>query len=83
MEEGYPPVRIVFGEDRVLVADGSAGAPALRISAPSRSWWRQCSAVCERPRPAWARRAGMFASRRVRIRGGLGLMRSFLSVIRL
>ena len=56
MEESYPPVRIVFGSDGVLVED----------------------------RPARARAAlGMFASRRVRIQGGLGLMRSFLGVIRL
>ena len=32
MEESYPPVRIVFGEDEVLVEDGPAAAPGLRIS---------------------------------------------------
>jgi hypothetical protein len=32
MEESYPPVRIVFDSDGVLVEDGPARAPALRIS---------------------------------------------------
>ena len=32
MEEHYPPVRIAFGRDVVVVEDGPALAPALRIS---------------------------------------------------
>ena len=31
MEESYPPVRIVFGDDGVVVEDGPAPAPGLRI----------------------------------------------------
>jgi len=33
LEEPYPPVRILFGQRRVLVEDGPRVAPALRISA--------------------------------------------------
>jgi hypothetical protein len=88
MEEGYPPVRIVFDEDVVLVEDGSARAPALRISGALSDLVALLVAplVGGVPIPVNARgRAalGMFASRRVRIEGGLGLMRSFLGVIRL
>jgi hypothetical protein len=32
MEKSYPAVRIVFGEEVVLVEDGPGHAPALRIS---------------------------------------------------
>ena len=40
MEESYPPVRIVFGEDLVLVEDGPSAAPGLRISGALPIWWR-------------------------------------------
>ena len=88
MEEGYPPVRIVFGDDEVLVEDGSAQAPALQISGRLSDLVALLVAplVGGVPSPMNARgRAalGMLASRRVRIAGGLGLMRSFLGVIRL
>jgi hypothetical protein len=88
MEESYPPVRIVFDDDRVLVEDGPAHAPALRISGALSDLVSLLVAplLGGVPSPVDARgRAalGMFASRRVRIEGGLGLMRSFLGVIRL
>jgi hypothetical protein len=88
MEESYPPVRIAFGSDRVLVEDGPAQAPALLISGALSDLVALLVAplVGGVPNPIDARgRAaiGMVASRRVRIEGGLGLMRSFLSVIRL
>ena len=88
MEESYPPVRIVFGSDGVLVEDGPARAPALRISGALSDLVALLVAplLGGVPSPIDARgRAalGMFASRRVRIQGGLGLMRSFLRVIRL
>ena len=88
MEESYPPVRIVFGSDGVLVEDGPARAPALRISGALSDLVALLVAplLGGVPSPIDARgRAalGMFASRRVRIQGGLALMHGFLGVIRL
>jgi hypothetical protein len=88
MEEGYPPVRIVFEPGVVLVEDGPAQSPALQISGalPDLVALLVTPLVGGVPSPMNARgRAalGMFASGRVRIRGGLGLMRSFLGVISL
>jgi hypothetical protein len=88
MEESYPPVRIVFAQDVVLVEDGPASAPALRISGSLSDLVALLVAPLlggvPSPMNARGRAAlGMFASRRVRIEGGLGLMRSFLGVIRL
>jgi hypothetical protein len=88
MAEGYPPVRIVFAEDVVLVEDGPGQAPALRISGalPDLVALLVTPLLAGVPSPIDARgRAalGMVASGRVRIQGGLGLMRSFLGVVRL
>jgi hypothetical protein len=88
MEEGYPPVRIVFGDGEVLVEDGAGDAPALRISGalPDLVALLVAPVLGGLPNVLDARgRAalGMLASRRVRIQGGLGLTRSFLGVIRL
>jgi hypothetical protein len=88
IEESYPPVRIAFGYDEVLVEDGPAQAPELRISGALSDLVALMVApvVGGVPNPIDPRgRAaiGMFASRRVRIEGGLGRMRSFLGVIRL
>jgi hypothetical protein len=87
MEESYPPVRIVFG-DVVVVEDGPAHDPALRISGALADLVALLVTplVGGVPSPMNTRgRAalGMLASRRVRIHGSLGLMRSFLGVIRL
>ena len=88
MEESYPPVRIVFEGDAVLVEDGTAQDPALRISGALADLVALLVTplVGGVPSPMNARgRAalGMLATGRVRIQGGLGLMRSFLGVIRL
>jgi hypothetical protein len=88
MEEGYPPVRIVFGDDGVLVEDGPATAAALRISGslPDLVALMIAPTVRGVPSPMDARgRAaiGLFTSRRVRIQGRIGALRSFVSVIRL
>jgi hypothetical protein len=40
LEEHYPPVRIAFGRDVVVVEDGPALAPALRISGGTRASFR-------------------------------------------
>ena len=88
MEETYPPVRIVFAEYGVLVEDGPAVAPGLRISGtlPDLAAMMVTPLVGGVPNPIDPRgRAaiGMFASRRVRIEGRVGVLRSFLAVIRL
>jgi hypothetical protein len=88
MEESYPPVRILFADAEVLVEDGPAQAPALRISGALSDLVALLVAPLlggvPSPMDARGRAAlGMFASRRVRIEGGLGRMRSFLGVIRL
>ncbi len=88
MEERYPPVRIAFGEDVVLVEDGLAQAPALRISGalPDLVALLVAPLLGGVPSPIDARgRAalGMFASRRVRIEGEVGKMRAFLGVLTL
>lgn len=88
MEEPYPPVRIAFGEQVVLVEDGPGQAPALRISGALSDLVALLVAPLlggvPSPMDARGRAAlGMVASRRVRIEGGLGLMRGFLGVVRL
>ena len=40
LEETYLPIRVVFGEDGVLVEDGPAVAPGLRIADLCPIWWR-------------------------------------------
>ncbi len=87
MDEGYPPVRIVFGPDEVLVEDGHSDAPDLRIrgALPDLISLLVAPAVGGLPNPMNARgRAalGLVASRRVRVEGRIGLMRRVLSVIR-
>jgi hypothetical protein len=88
MEETYPPIRIVFGEDGVLVEDGPAVAPGLRISGslPDLVALMIAPTVRGVPSPMDARgRAaiGLFTSRRVRIQGRVGVLRSFVSLLRL
>ena len=88
MEEAYPPIRIVFGDDGVLVEDAPAAAPGLRISGtlPDLAALMMAPTLRGVPNPADARgRAaiGLFTSRRVRIEGKLGVLRSFVGVIRL
>ncbi len=88
MEETYPPIRIVFGEDGVLVEDGPGSAPGLRISGslPDLVALMIAPNVRGVPSPMNARgRAaiGLFTSRRVRIQGRVGALRSFVNLIRL
>jgi hypothetical protein len=87
IEDGYPPVRIVFAQDDVLVEDGPCEAPDLRIhgSLPDLISLIVAPAVGGLPNPMNARgRAALqlVASRRVRVEGRVGLMRRVLSVIR-
>ena len=88
IEDGYPPVRIAFGEDRVLVEDGAASAPELRIHGTLPDLVRLMVAplVGGVPNPIVARgRAalGLVALRRVRVEGRFALMRQFLAVIQI
>ncbi len=87
LEEGYPPVRIVFGGRHVLVEDGPGVAPELRVVGALADLVGLMVAplVSGVPSPASSRgRAalGMLASGRVRFQGRLGLMRRFLRLVR-
>lgn len=84
--EGYPPVRVVFAPDRVVVEDGPAVAPDLRVSGalPDLVSLMLTPHLGGLPNPIAARgRAalGMVVFRRVRIQGRLGLLRRLLRVI--
>ena len=88
MGSRFPPVKIVFGGHEVLVEDGAAERPDLRVSGhlPDLVSLMVAPLVGGLPNPINARgRAalGMVAFRRVRIEGRLGLMRRFLGVIQL
>jgi hypothetical protein len=88
IEERYPPVRIVFGDEVVLVEDGSASAPDLRVtgSLPDLVRLMVAPLVAGVPNPIAARgrsAVGVVALRRVRIEGRLTLMRRFLAVIQI
>jgi hypothetical protein len=87
IEDGYPPVRIAFGEEDVLVEDGACQAPDLRIcgSLPDLISLLVAPALGGLPNPMDARgRAALqlVTSRRVRVDGRLTLMRRVLMVIR-
>jgi hypothetical protein len=86
IEDGYPPVRILFGEGDVLVEDAACEAPDLRIcgALPDLISLLVAPALGGLPNPMDARgRAalGLVASRRVRVDGRLALMRRVLMVI--
>lgn len=86
-EEGYPPVRVVFGQRSVLVEDGPAVAPDLRVKGalPDLISLMVTPLLGGLPNPINARgRAalGMVALRRVRFEGRLGLVRRLIRVIR-
>lgn len=85
-DEGYPPVRVVFEGRHVLVEDGPADAPDLRVSGalPDLVSLMMTPHLGGLPNPIAARgRAalGMIVLRRVQIRGRLGLLRRLLRVI--
>jgi hypothetical protein len=88
MDEGETPVRIVFARDHVLVEDGSAAAPDLRIAGAMSDLTSLMVApvVGGVPHPMRARgRAalGILAFGRVRVNGRISLMRRFLNLIRI
>jgi hypothetical protein len=82
----YPPVRILFDEHTVLVEDGAAERPDLRVHGelPDLVSLMVAPLVRGLPNPIDRRgRAalGMVALRRVRVEGRLALLRRFLGVI--
>ena len=88
IEERYPPVRIVFASNAVLVEDGSAPSPDLRVSGtlPDLVSLMVAPVVGGLPNPMAAKgRAalGMVALRRVKVEGRVTLLRRFLGVIRI
>jgi hypothetical protein len=88
IEERYPPVRIVFDNGDVLVEDGSAQAPDLRVTGtlPDLVSLMVAPLVAGLPNPMAAKgRAalGMVAQRRVKVEGRVALLRRFLGVIRI
>jgi hypothetical protein len=87
LEGGYPPVRILFAEDSVLVEDADVPRPDLRISGALADLVGLLASPSVRgvPMPVNARgRAalGMMMLGRVRVEGRLALVRRVLSVIR-
>jgi hypothetical protein len=88
IEERYPPVRIVFDGGSILVEDGAADQPDLRVSGslPDLVSLMVAPVVAGVPNPIAAKgRAalGMVALRRVKVEGRLPLLRRFLGVIRI
>ena len=84
--DGQQPVRIVFGDRLVLVEDGPAKSPDLRLAGtlPDLVSLMVAPLLGGVPNPINRRgRAalGMVALRRVRLEGRIGLMRRFLAVI--
>lgn len=85
-QEQHPPVRIMFGLEDVLIEDGPASAPDLRIEGQLGDHIALMVApvVGGLPSvfdPRGRAALGMVVSRRVRIRGNLALLRRFLGVI--
>ena len=88
LEERYPPVRILFGEDEVLVEDAGAVEPDLRVTGtlPDLVSLMVAPTVGGLPNPMAAKgRAalGMVALGRVKVEGRLALLRRFLGLIRI
>jgi hypothetical protein len=85
-QDGHPPVRIVFQDEVVLVEDGPAETPDVRIDGRLGDHIALMVAPVVGGVPsvfdARGRAAlGMVVSRRVRIQGSLGLLRRFLGLI--
>lgn len=88
MGKHYPPVRIVFDDQQVLVEDGPGAAPDLRVigALPDLVSLMVAPLLGGVPNPIDRRgRAalGMVALRRIKVEGRIGLLRRFLAVVRL
>ena len=85
-QDNHPPVRITFEEDVVVVEDGPASAPDVRIDGRLGDHIALMVApvVGGLPSvfdPRGRAALGMVVSRRVRIHGNLGMIRRFLGLI--
>ena len=88
VDPAYPPVRLSFGPDMVIVEDAPAEAPDLRVRGelPDLIALLVAPVIGGVPLPFTPRgRAaiGMVASRRVRVHGRVRLLRRLLTVIRI
>jgi hypothetical protein len=88
VDGSYPPVRIVFEPGMVLVEDGPAEAPALWVAGELGDLISLlvAPAVGGVPSPMTSRgrsALGLVASRRIRVRGRIALLRRLLSIMRI
>ena len=88
LSDAYPPVRIQFAENHVLVEDGAVAAPDLRVTGtlPDLVGLMTAPLLGGLPNPVNRRGLAaltMVAGRRVRIEGRLALMRQLLGVTRI
>lgn len=88
LQDQYPPVRVWFAEDRVLVEDRVVDEPDLRLTGalPDLVGLMVAPTLGGLPNPIDPRgRAALalLAGRRVRIQGRMALMRQFLALLRI
>jgi hypothetical protein len=88
VDNGFPPVRIVFSPDEVLVEDGPAQAPALRVRGELGDLIGLLMTPHLRGVPVPFGTHGrnaltLVASRRIRVQGRIALLRRMLGVIRI
>lgn len=87
VEGPYPPVRIVFGHHGVLVEDGAAKDPQLRVEGSltdiiSLMVTPTLGGMPSLIRPKGAKAIGKVAFGQVRVEGRIGLMRRLLALLR-
>ncbi len=88
LQDGFPPVRIVFAERHVIVEDGPAVGPDLRVTGTLADLIDLLATPLLAGLPSPVDRRGraalsLLAQRRVRIEGRLALMRRVLGLIRI
>jgi len=88
LQDQYPPVRISFTDERVLVEDRGVGEPDLRVTGALHDLVGLMAAPMLGGLPNPIDRRGravlaLVAGRRVRIEGRMALMRQLLALIRI
>ena len=86
--DGYPPVAVLVGDGGVLIEDGPAKKPDLRLTGtlPDLTSLLVAPLIGGVPNPIDRRgrvALGLVAQRRVRFEGSLALLRQFLAAIRI